>query len=89
MATIHLLIKGKVQGVFYRDTAKAIAGKLGVTGWVRNTPDGHVEAIVSGSEEQLSKFVEWAHQGPEAAVVIELVRSDRDHEHFSGFVIRE
>ncbi len=48
--TVHLLIKGKVQGVFYRDTAKTTAKQLGVTGWVRNTPDGHVEALVTGGE---------------------------------------
>jgi acylphosphatase len=87
MATVHLLIKGKVQGVFYRDTAKATARQLGVTGWVRNTPEGHVETIVTGSEENLSRFIEWARKGPGRAVVTDVIRTDREHEHFNDFTI--
>ena len=87
--TVHLLIKGKVQGVFYRDTAKTTAKQLGVTGWVRNTPDGHVEALVTGGEKELSGFIEWARRGPKEAVVIDIIRTVRDHETFSGFTIRE
>ena len=88
MATVHLLIKGKVQGVFYRDTARETARRLGLTGWVRNTPDGHVEALVTGTAEGLSRFIEWAGRGPQAAVVIDIIRTDRDHEDFSDFSIR-
>jgi acylphosphatase len=86
--TVHLLIVGKVQGVFYRDTARATARKLGVTGWVKNTTDGHVEAVISGTEKELSRFIEWARNGPREAVVIDIIRTDRDHEVFGGFTIR-
>ncbi len=81
------MIKGKVQGVFYRDSSKAKAEELGLTGWVRNTPDGHVEAIVTGSVDMLERFIEWARRGPRAAVVTEVVRTDREHEVFEGFII--
>ena len=64
MPTRRLSIRGRVQGVGYRDAMIRQAIKLGVTGWVRNRYDGSVEAAVSGSEEQLSAIVEWAHRGP-------------------------
>jgi acylphosphatase len=50
MITVHLLIEGEVQGVFYRATAKEIADKLGITGWIKNTWEGNVEAMVTGNE---------------------------------------
>lgn len=53
MPTFHLLIKGKVQGIFYRASAKETADKTGITGWVKNTPEGDVEAVATGTEEQL------------------------------------
>ena len=59
MPTVHLLIKGKVQGVFYRATAKTIAKENRVTGWIKNTKEGDVEAMVSCTKEQLEKFVAW------------------------------
>ena len=69
MPTIHLLIEGKVQGVFYRATAKQIATQLGLTGWIKNTKDGNVEATVSGDELQLQNFAKWCKQGPDKAEV--------------------
>ena len=59
MTTVHLLIKGKVQGVFFRATAKEVADKLGVKGWIKNTWDDDVEAMATGSEEAIQKFIEW------------------------------
>ena len=50
MPTIHILVKGKVQGVFYRATAKEMADRYGITGWVRNTEEGNVELMASGKE---------------------------------------
>ena len=73
MPTIHLLIKGKVQGVFYRASAKEVADRLHLTGWVKNTREGHVEALASGPEEDLRLFVEWCKKGPERAVVSEVM----------------
>jgi len=69
MPTVHLLIKGKVQGVFYRQTAKEVADDEGIKGWVRNTDDGNVEIIASGTEEALQAFIDWCHIGPARARV--------------------
>lgn len=69
MPAVHLLIKGKVQGVFYRATAKDVARKMGLSGWVKNTPEGHVEAMASGEEEKLAAFVAWCRKGPEKAII--------------------
>lgn len=73
MPVIHLLIKGKVQGVFYRASAKEVADRLHLTGWVKNTREGHVEVLASGPEEDLRLFVEWCKKGPERAVVSDLI----------------
>ena len=87
MPTIHLLIKGKVQGVFYRATAKQIANELGVTGWIKNTREGNVEATVSGNEQQLVNFEKWCKQGPVKAAVDEVIVTQKEETAFSGFTI--
>jgi len=69
MRAVHLLIKGRVQGVLYRASAKAAAERLHITGWVKNTPEGHVEVLACGEEGSLRQFVEWCRRGPEQAVV--------------------
>ena len=69
MPTAHLLIKGEVQGVFYRATAKKVADKLGLKGWIKNTRDGNVEAAVTGGEKELLEFIDWCKKGPEKAQV--------------------
>ncbi len=69
MARAHLRIYGRVQGVFFRSTMRDVARGLGVKGWVRNLPDGSVEAVVEGEREKVEKVVEWAHQGPPLAKV--------------------
>ncbi len=66
---VHLLISGRVQGVYYRATAREVARRLGLTGWVRNMPDGRVEAVAEGEEEKLREFIHWCNQGPPAARV--------------------
>lgn len=69
MQTVHLVIKGKVQGVFYRATAKKVAQDLGLTGWVKNTNDGNVEATATGDEGQIKAFADWCAKGPSGALV--------------------
>lgn len=76
MPTVHLLIKGTVQGVFYRASAKEAADRLHIAGWVKNTREGHVEALASGSEEDLHRFIAWCREGPEQAVVSDVIVSD-------------
>lgn len=87
MPTKHLLIKGKVQGVFFRANARDLAEELGLTGWVRNTEEGDVEAMATGKLEQLQKFVDWCHLGPSRAKVTRVEEQDVAEEAFHGFKI--
>jgi len=67
--TVHLLISGRVQGVWYRASTRNKAQELGLSGWVRNLPDGRVEAEAHGPRDALEQLVAWCHDGPPAAVV--------------------
>ena len=87
MPTVQLLIKGKVQGVFYRATARQVANSIGITGWIRNTREGNVEATVSGTEEQLQKFIAWCKKGSEKAIVDEVVVIEKEETSFDKFVV--
>ncbi len=87
MPTKHILVKGKVQGVFYRATANKEAKKMGITGWVRNTSEGDVEILASGNEVQLELFIEWCKKGPPRAIVVELLVTDTEEISFQQFEI--
>jgi acylphosphatase len=87
MATNHLLIKGKVQGVFFRASAKKLADKLNITGWIRNTEDGNVEAMATGDMEQLQEFIKWCKQGPEKAKVEDVIVTPVKETLFKAFEI--
>lgn len=69
MQRLHLIIHGKVQGVFFRQKMKDTAAALGVKGWVRNLPDGTVEAVVEGEASRVQALAEWCHRGPPIAKV--------------------
>jgi len=69
MHKLHVIISGKVQGVFYRDFIQKNANALGVTGWVRNNPDGTVEVVAEGKKTQLESLLETCKEGPGGAVV--------------------
>jgi acylphosphatase len=71
--TVHVIISGKVQGVYFREQTKEQAALLGVTGWVRNTEDGRVEAIFEGERDKVEKLVDWCHTGPSLANVKEVI----------------
>lgn len=88
MPTVHLLIKGKVQGVFYRASAKEKADEFALTGWVRNTEEGHVEAIATGTQQQLDEFIAWCRKGPSRAQVTEVMPTDIPEEQFERFTIK-
>ncbi len=89
MPTVHLIIKGKVQGVFFRASAREVAEDTGVTGWIKNKESGEVEAVVNGTDEQVRKFVHWCGQGPTRAVVTEVKETKIADQQFSTFrVIR-
>jgi acylphosphatase len=66
---VHLVITGRVQGVFFRESTRHKADSLGLTGWVRNRPDGTVEAVAEGPEKDVRALVAWCHHGPPAARV--------------------
>ena len=87
MKTIRLTIKGKVQGVFYRVTAKDIADELGIKGWVRNLPDSNVEIRATASAEILQEFIDWCKQGPPKAKVAEVIVDQLTTEEFIDFRI--
>lgn len=89
MPRLHMLVSGLVQGVFYRATAERVARELGLTGWVRNVPDGRVEVIAEGPDAALDSFVRWCHEGPPAARVdsVEVSASGATGE-FTGFTTR-
>jgi acylphosphatase len=87
MKTVHLLIKGKVQGVFYRVSAQEKAEELGITGWVKNTKEGNVEAVASGNDVKVEAFVQWCAKGPSRAVVDEVIVTEKDPEEYKGFEV--
>ncbi len=72
MKRAHLVIRGRVQGVFYRATTQEKARALGLTGWVRNREDGSVEAVIEGEDEAVERMIAWCHQGPPMASVSEV-----------------
>ena len=61
---VRLFVRGKVQGVFFRQALKVMAIKNNVTGWVRNLEDGRVEALLDGNIDDVNAVIEWAHDGP-------------------------
>ena len=69
MKRAHVRIYGRVQGVWFRANTKEMAEKLGLKGWVRNMPDGSVEAVFEGDAESIEKAIEWCHHGPSLARV--------------------
>ena len=80
----HLIVTGRVQGVWYRGSMAQEAARLGVTGWVRNCSDGSVEAMVAGTAEQVAAIIGWARRGPPQAAV-EQVAVELGSGTFSGF----
>jgi acylphosphatase len=83
-----VLVSGTVQGVFFRDTCRRVAGQQGVAGWVRNLPDGRVEAVFEGEPAAVNRMVGWAHGGPAEAEVTSVEVLDEPAEGLHGFEIR-
>lgn len=87
MKTLHLQIEGRVQGVWFRESMRREAERLGVTGWVRNAADGSVEAVVQGADEAVDALIEWARTGPPLARV-DRVTQKNTQGGFSSFAKR-
>jgi len=66
---VHLTIRGRVQGVYFRASAAYEAQNLGLTGWVRNCPDGSVEAVAEGDKNKIENLIAWCRRGPRGAQV--------------------
>lgn len=82
------MVHGRVQGVFFRGTTQERARVLGVDGWVRNRPDGTVEAVFEGPERAVEEMVAFCRRGPEWARVTDVEVSDEAPEGLHGFAIR-
>ena len=82
--TRRLAIRGRVQGVFFREAMRREAARLGVAGWVRNRRDGSVEAVVQGAPAAVEAIVAWARRGPPDAAVAALEASEAEGD-FHGF----
>ena len=68
----HIFVYGRVQGVFFRYETYRLARNLGVTGWVRNLPDGRVEAVFEGEKGKVDKLIEFCKRGPRGALVTKI-----------------
>lgn len=87
MKTVHIEISGKVQGVFFRASAREIAKFHGLTGWIRNNQYGKVEALVTGRSEDIDAFVSWCKIGPAKAIVDQVICTSRDVQIFDSFKV--
>jgi acylphosphatase len=84
----RVIVHGRVQGVFFRDTTRRRAQSRGVAGWVRNNPDGSVEAVFEGEDDAVDSMVRWSHEGPRGAVVERVDVVEEEPEQLAGFRIR-
>ena len=82
------MVHGHVQGVFFRDTTRRRAAERGIAGWVRNNPDGTVEAAFEGEPEAVESLVRFARDGPRGALVERVDVIDEEPEGLSGFGVR-
>ncbi len=89
---VHVLVVGHVQGVFFRATTRSIANELGLRGWVRNLPEGHVELLAIGEEKHLRAFLHYCQEGSRDARVDDVqatwVSPEEYDEPAIGFEIR-
>lgn len=88
MKHITIIVSGKVQGVFFRASAKEAANKLNINGFAQNQTDGSVYIEAEGDEEKLNQFVEWCKQGPPRAEVINVEVHEGELKSFTAFEIR-
>jgi len=87
MKTVHLEISGKVQGVFFRASAQEIAKLHKISGWIRNTHDKKVEALITGTDEDIQKFIEWCKQGHDKAMVEDVSITYKAVQRFNRFEV--
>jgi acylphosphatase len=84
----RVVVHGQVQGVFFRDSARRRATEAGVTGWVRNNPDGTAEASLEGEPDDVEVVVDFLRRGPSGASVERVEVQEREPEGHTGFEVR-
>jgi acylphosphatase len=84
----HVFVSGNVQGVFFRQKTRDRARSRGVAGWVKNLPDGRVEAVFEGPEVVVEQMVEWCRQGPRWADVADVKVTREEPESLDSFEVR-
>ena len=88
MKRAHVRITGRVQGVFFRAEAADRARSLGVAGWIRNVPDGTVEAVFEGEDGHVDSLLEWCRRGPSGARVDDVAVELEEPRGETGFATR-
>ncbi len=89
MEHVHVRVEGRVQGVFFRDFTRREAQARSLNGWVKNMPNGAVEAVFSGNKQDIESMVSWLHEGSPHAMVTAVEVNRIDHsESFPDFQIR-
>lgn len=83
-----MYVSGRVQGVFFRDSARREANRLGVSGWISNLPDGRVEAVFEGDSYSVREMVRWCESGPPEASVESVDASYEEPRGDSDFEVR-
>jgi acylphosphatase len=84
---IHCVVSGRVQGVFFRASTRDVALRLGLTGWVRNLPDGRVEVIASGPPNEVEQLRRWLERGPPRAMVSDVATTSATDEGWTTFEV--
>ncbi len=84
----RVIVSGRVQGVFFRDTTRRLARQHGVGGWVRNNWDGTVEAVFEGDRDAVERLVRFCHEGPRGAHVERVEVDEEEPEGLTGFGVR-
>ena len=87
-ARARVVVRGRVQGVFFRAEARSRAESLGLAGWVRNAEDGSVEAVFEGDEARVRSMVDWCRRGPSGARVDEVEVESEEPREERGFHVR-
>ncbi|PIR01111.1 MAG: acylphosphatase [Nitrospinae bacterium CG11_big_fil_rev_8_21_14_0_20_45_15] len=85
---LHLIVRGRVQGVWFRRSTQLEAEKLCINGWVRNLPDGAVEIHAEGDKDRLKVLLQWCWQGPPSAEVSSIEEKWMEPEGFDAFQVR-
>jgi acylphosphatase len=83
-----VVVHGRVQGVFFRDSLRRRAEQAGVSGWARNCPDGTVEAVFEGDVDDVERLVRFCREGPRGARVERVERFEQQPQGVTGFAIR-